>query len=95
MSQPKPGPDVRALSDLAAHGREIARQVGETGRPVILTDQGREVAVMMSLETYDQLQDNLELREALAEGERDIAAGDLVPHSEVVAKLKRWAGGSG
>jgi prevent-host-death family protein len=87
---------VRPVSDLKAHGGEIVRQVTETGQPVVLSRHGRAVAVVLSVAEYEALQDmadRTELQKGVEEAERDIAEGRTVPHDEVMALLRRWAGG--
>lgn len=90
--------DLRPLSDLEARASEVVDQARETGRPVVLTREGRGVAVMLSVEAFEELQGSVtrsELQRAVEDAERDIAEGRWVEHSEVLAKLERWtAGGS-
>jgi antitoxin YefM len=95
MDRLRLGEDLRPLSDLKNQTSEVIQQAQTTGRPVVLTRHGRGVAVLLSLEAFEDLQssaERLELQRAVDEAERDIAEGQWVEHSEVVAKLKRWAG---
>jgi prevent-host-death family protein len=88
--------DLRPLSDLEGHPSEIVEQVHATGRPVVLTREGRGVAVMLSIQAFEELQDSAgtgELQRAVEDAERDIAEGRWVEHSEVLAKLERWSTG--
>jgi prevent-host-death family protein len=88
--------DVRPLSDLEARPTEIVEQVRATGRPVVITREGRGVAVMLSIQAFEELQDSAEtgeLQRAVEDAERDITEGRWVEHSEVLAKLKRWSTG--
>ena len=86
--------DRRPLSDLKARPSDIVRQVSETGRPVVLTRRGRGVAVVLSVDAFEKLQDaaqRADVQRDVDEAERDLAAGHQVAHEEVEAKLKRWA----
>ncbi|HZF07458.1 MAG TPA: type II toxin-antitoxin system Phd/YefM family antitoxin [Thermoanaerobaculia bacterium] len=88
--------DVRPLSDLEARPTEIVEQVRATGRPVVITREGRGVAVMLSIQAFEELQDSAEtgeLQRAVEDAERDITEGRWVEHSEVLAKLERWSAG--
>jgi len=88
--------DLRPMSDLKSHGADIVRQVQETSRPVVLTRHGKGVAVVLSLEDYEEIQEireRQELRQALREAERELANGAGIPHATVEAKLARWASG--
>lgn len=96
MARLKLSEDLRPLSDLKTQTSEVIQQVQETGRPVVLTRHGRGVAVVLSLDTFENLQgsaDRLELQHAVEEAERDMAQGHWVEHSEIEGKLRRWAAG--
>jgi antitoxin YefM len=95
MARMRLSEDLRPLSDLKTQTSELIQQAQTTGRPVVLTRHGRGVAVLLSLEAFEDLQtsaERQELQRAVDEAERDMAEGRWVEHSEVKAKLKRWAG---
>ncbi|MBW1880995.1 MAG: type II toxin-antitoxin system Phd/YefM family antitoxin [Deltaproteobacteria bacterium] len=82
--------DLRPLSDLKSRPGEVVRQVQDTGRPVVITRHGRGVAVLISLEEFEEyraLMARRELQRELDEAIEDVAAGRTIPHSVVV---KRW-----
>ena len=88
--------DLRPLSDLETQSSEIIQQARSTGRPVVLTREGRGVAVLLSVEAFEDLQswsERSELQRAVQEAERDILEGNWVESSEVQEKLKRWSAG--
>lgn len=88
MGQVKISEDVRPISDLKTRSAELVNQVATTERPVVLTRHGRGVAVLLSVEQYEALLDQLEqafVARALEVGERDAAAGRVTPHEDVVA----------
>ena len=88
--------DLVPLSDLKSHAADVVRQAKETGRPVVLTRHGRGVAVVLSIQAFDELTEaarRRELQRAVEDGERDIAEGREARHEDVVAELDRWASG--
>ena len=90
MAQVRISEDIRPISDLKAKGSEIISQATTTKRPVVLTRHGRGVAVVLAVEDYERLQHDAEhgaLMRALREGERDIAAGDILSQDEM---RSRW-----
>lgn len=94
MARVKLSEDLRPLSDLETATSEVVQQARSTGRPVVLTREGRGVAVLLSVEAFEDLQissERIELQHAVEEAERDIAEGNWVEGSEVAEKLKRWA----
>lgn len=96
MARVKLSEDLRPLSDLETQTSEVVQQARSTGRPVVLTREGRGVVVLLSLEAFEDLQtsaDRLEIQQAVEEAERDIAEGNWVENSEILGKLKRWSTG--
>lgn len=86
----------RPIADLAADVVGTVRHLHETGRALVLTQEERGVAVLISVETFEAMQaasERLALQMAIEDAERGIAAGDWVEHAEVEAKLKLWAAG--
>ena len=63
---------------------EIVDEVVSTGSDLVITKHGRPAAVLIGYEEYEALLETLnilsdpEAMAALAEAERDLAAGDLV-----------------
>ena len=86
--------DLRPLSDLESRASEVIDQARQTGRPVVITRDGRGVAVVLSVEAFEELQlssGTSELQRAVEDAERDLAEGRWVEHSDVLAKLQRWS----
>ena len=67
--------DIRSVTDLKRNTREILQQVHKTGRPVVLTVNGRADAVLLDARTYEKYLRAFNLAGLLAEGEADVAAG--------------------
>jgi antitoxin YefM len=94
MARLKLSEDLRPISDLETQTSEVIQQARTTGRPVVLTREGRGVAVFLSVETFEDLQvssERLEVQRAVDDAERDLAEGNWVEDSDIVAKLKRWS----
>lgn len=66
----------RPISDLRNKSAEIARICHETGEPVVITKNGREDLVVLSVAAWDRQQARLELYRLLDESEREESAGD-------------------
>lgn len=83
--------DLRPMSDLKSGGADIVRQAQETGRPVILTRHGRGVAVVLSVEAYDELAGSsriASLREAITEADAAVTAGRVSSHEDVTQRIR-------
>lgn len=82
--------DLRPLTDLKSASGEIVNQVEKTGRPVVLTRHGRGVAVLLSLESFEALQEGANERallHALSEAEVDVREGRTLSHAELKARF--------
>ena len=47
---------LRPLTDLKARARSVVEQAQRTGRPVVLTRYGKGVAVLLSVQAFDEIQ---------------------------------------
>lgn len=64
--------DVIPLTDIKINPGKVVRHTSETHRPVLLTSRGRGVAVMQSLEDYEQKEEEKEFMRAVVEGLSDL-----------------------
>ncbi len=80
MTAIKISEDLRPLSDMKARPNDVVTHARESGRPVVLTRYGKGVAVLMSVESYEDLQVSaarLRLIAALREAERAVDEKDV------------------
>lgn len=85
-------PSLKPVTEIKRHAVEILDQLREDRVPVLITERGREAAVLLDVGTYRGMLKRLELLEAIAQGERAFLEGRTRPHSEVKARMaKRWA----
>lgn len=88
MSRLRPTTDVRPVTEFRANTSAVIEQMHSTGRPVILTQHGRSAAVLLDPGVYESLIDEVELLRDLAISEAQIAAGQVIPHEEVVRRMR-------
>ena len=79
--------DIRPLSDFRAGIASFVKQINETQRPMVLTQRGRGVAVLVGVHEYQKMQQRLELLEDIYRAEAQIAAGQGVPHAEAKDRI--------
>ena len=96
MAHIKASEDLRPVSELKSSGAEIVRQVNTTGRPVVLTRHGRGVAVLVSLERYEELEravDRAEVQRAILEGESSVKIhGHDIPVKATIEGITGFSG---
>lgn len=79
--------DVQPVSDFRANAAQLLNQIRETGRPLLLTQNGRGAAVLLHVSDYQALIDENETLRDLRRGLLDMAEGRTVPHDEARARL--------
>ena len=81
--------DIRPVSELKKNTRAILEQVHKTGRPVILTMNGKANSVIMDVESYEKQIKAANLANLLLEAERDIAEDKVRPVKTFMKDFKR------
>jgi len=79
--------DIKTVSELKKNLRAVLDQIRETGRPVVVTVNGKPDAILIDVETYENKLRALNLVSLLAEGEEDVRRGRTRP---AAAFLKEW-----
>lgn len=67
--------DIRSVTDLKRHTREILDHVHQTGRPLILTVNGRADSVLIDAAVYEKQLQAANLARLLAPAEAEVTAG--------------------
>jgi len=86
--------DLLPLSEMKSQASEVVDRVTRTRRPVVLTRYGRGVAVVLSIEAFEDLQleaAKQRLFAGLQEAETAISQGQVVGEAEMDGLLSRWA----
>ena len=79
--------DVVPLTDMKTNPGRVVRHAEDTRRPVLLTRRGRAVAVVQSVDDYEEAQEERAFMRAVLEGLADIEAGREVSLADVKARL--------
>lgn len=84
----RPSTDVRPVTEFRANTSAVIDQMHASKRPVILTQHGRSTAVLLDVDVYEGMVDELEFMRSLQVSEAQIAAGEIIPHEEVARHLR-------
>ncbi len=82
--------DVIPVTELKAHTKEVLAKVARTGEPILITQNGHSAVLVVDVESYQNQQRKLRLFEEIAKGEKQIASGKGIAHSEIQKKVKDW-----
>jgi len=88
MSKLKPSRDIQPVTEFRAKAAQFIEQVRETGEPVFLTQHGRSAAVLLDVDAYESLMDELALLRDVRTAEKQVAAGKGLSHAAVGKKLR-------
>ena len=89
MSQISPSEDIRSVTDLKRSTREILDHLHATGRPVILTVNGRADSVLLDVRVYEKHLQAANLGKLIAEAEQDVEKGRTSPARDFLKEFKR------
>ena len=79
--------DIKPVTYLKTSAAELLRKITETRRPVVITQNGEARAVVLDIASYQELRDAVLLLKLAAQGEADVAAGNVVDQKEVFRTL--------
>jgi len=83
--------DIQPLTTFRNNSVKMMKQLRKTGRPIVLTVNGKTEAVVQSAESYQRLLDiaaAADIREAIRQGDADVAAGRVRPAGEIFAEMR-------
>ena len=81
--------DIKPLSEVRISIANYIKQVRDTKRPVIITQQGKGVAVLMDASEYENMQERLELLTDVQTSLGQLANGQGIPHEDARKKVLR------
>lgn len=67
--------DIKPISYLKSHAADILRQINETHRPIVITQNGEPRAVVQDPDSYDNMRNAIGLLKLISQGEEDIRQG--------------------
>jgi prevent-host-death family protein len=93
VARVRPTKDIRPLAEFRANLASFVRQVRASRRPLILTQHGRGAAVLLAVEEYEALVEQVEVLKDVRQAERQIDQGHGLAHGKartaVLAQLRR------
>ena len=78
-------PEIIPVTDLRQDASAVLKRVRASKDPLIITQRGRAAAVMLSVSAYERGEQQRQILELLARGEKEIAAGKGYDLDDVLA----------
>ncbi len=88
-----PQDGIKPISDFRMDSSRILKELQKTRSPILLTQRGRAVAVLIDIETYEKMEYTAELRAAYFRGLEDHKHGRVKTQEEVEKMIREETGG--
>ncbi len=79
--------DIKPVSFLKSKAADMLKQVNDTHRPIIITQNGEPRAVLQGPENYENVRNAIGLMKLISLGEKDILEGKSKTQDEVFSDL--------
>ena len=78
------------VTTLKRQATELLADIERDRQPILITQHGLPSAYLLDVESYELMQQRLDLLEGIARGEQAIAEGRTATHAEARKRLGRW-----
>jgi prevent-host-death family protein len=78
------------LGEFKAQAAKLLKRVGESGEPMVITQNGRPAGVLVSPKEYDRIVERQRFLESIAAGLADAEAGRVIDTAELRKRLQAW-----
>ena len=79
--------DIRPMSEFRTGIASFLKQVHDTKRPLVITQHGKGVAVLLDVAVYEAMQDKIELLEDVQTSVAQLDAGAGIEHHKAQARI--------
>jgi prevent-host-death family protein len=80
--------DIKPITYLKSRAPDLLKQINETHRPVIITQNGEPKAVLQDPQSYENMRNAIGILKLLSQGEEDVRHGKTRSQEEVFANIE-------
>jgi prevent-host-death family protein len=80
--------DIKPVSFLKSHAADILKQINDTHRPIVITQNGEPMGVLQDPESYDNMRKAIGLLKLISQGEEDIKQGKTKTQDRVFKDIE-------
>ena len=81
--------DIKSITEMKKNATQVLQQVHTTGRPVVLTVNGKAEAVLVDAREYEHMTQALAMMKLLLTAEQDIKQGNVRDASTFFEEFRR------
>jgi prevent-host-death family protein len=79
--------DIRPITYLKSRAADLLKQINETHRPVVITQNGEPKAILQDPESYENMRNAIGILKLISQGEEDIKNEKSKSQEEVFANI--------
>ena len=80
--------DIRSVTYLKSRAADLLKQINETRRPVIITQNGEPKAVLQDPKSFEDMRKAIGILKLISHGEEDIKKGKVKTQEEVFNNIE-------
>jgi len=80
--------DIKPITYLKSRAADLLKQINETHRPVVITQNGEPRAVLQDPESYENMRNAIGILKLISQGEEDIKEGKVKSQEKVFASIE-------
>lgn len=81
--------DIKSVTYLKSKAADLLKQINETGRPVVITQNGEPRAVLQDPKSYDNMRNAIGILKLLSQGEEDIKDSESKLQKDVFEHIEK------
>lgn len=78
------------VTTLKRQATELISEIGRSGEPILITQNGLPGAYLVDVETYEAMQQRMSLLEGIARGEKAVEEGRTITQVQAKQRMARW-----
>jgi prevent-host-death family protein len=80
--------DIKPITYLKSRAADLLKQINETHRPVVITQNGEPKAILQDPESYENMRNAISILKLISQGEKDIKDGRSKSQEEVFKDIE-------
>ena len=80
--------DIKPVTYLKSRAADLLKQINQTHRPVVITQNGEPKAVLQDPESYENMRNAIGILKLISQGEKDMKDGKSKSQEEVFADIE-------
>ena len=80
--------DIKPITYLKSKAPDLLKQINQTHRPIVITQNGEPRAVLQDPESYENMRNAIGIMKLISQGEEDVKAGRLKSQEDVFSNVE-------